>query len=245
MSVRIGTSGWAYPEWKPAFYPAGLPQDRFLAHYATRLTACEVNGTFHRVPTTATVERWAAATPEDFRFALKAPRGVTHTAGGEWDDGARRLLDRLIAAIAPLGARAAAILLRFPDDRPYDEKMLAAMLEHWPCATPAVFDFRHPSWFTPEVVHDVAAAGGTVCATDTAGRVVDALPPGPLAYVRLRAERYTESARDGWRDRLEREGRVRPVLAFARHEGIPAGDPLAGVGLADWLCHALREGAGR
>lgn len=243
MGVHIGTSGWAYPEWKPAFYPADLPQRRFLEHYATRLSACEVNGTYYRVPSRDAVDGWLDATPEEFRFAIKAPKAVTHGSTGGWSAGARRQLDRLLAAIAPAGDRVGAILLRFPDHLQYDEKLLAAMLAGWPSPTPPVFDFRQASWLRTDVLEAVGAAGGTVCGTDTAGEVLPSLPPGPIAYARLRAEHYSAAARDGWRGLLLAEGARRPVMAFARHEGIPAGDPFAGVGLADWLCSSVADAA--
>jgi hypothetical protein len=87
----------------------------------------------------------------------------------------------------------------------------------------------------PEVEGRIAAAGGTVCVSETTGAVLPRLPEGPLAYVRLRADRYSAEARDGWRDLLEREAAGRPVYAFAKHEGLEAGDPFGGVGLAEWL----------
>jgi hypothetical protein len=81
----------------------------------------------------------------------------------------------------------------------------------------------------------VAGRGATVCLTDTTGAVPRQLPPGPIAYVRLRAERYDEEQREGWRALVAREAEHRPVMAFARHEGLPADDPGCGVGLAQWL----------
>ena len=74
-----------------------------------------------------------------------------------------------------------------------------------------------------------------MCVSETAGEVLPRLPPGPLGFVRLRAERYSDEARRGWLELLEREAAERPVYAFAKHEGIPAGNPYAGVGLAQWL----------
>ena len=81
----------------------------------------------------------------------------------------------------------------------------------------------------------IAAAGGTVCVGETAGAVLPRLPDGPFAYVRLRADRYSPEARGAWRDLLEREAAGRPVYAFAKHEGLEAGDPFGGIGLAEWL----------
>ena len=76
--IRVGTSGYNYPEWRGAFYPADLPAGRMLAFYAERFTSVEVNYTFYRMPTPALTAGWARATPDGFVFALKAPRRITH-----------------------------------------------------------------------------------------------------------------------------------------------------------------------
>src|SRR5450432_3320817 len=76
--LLAGTSGFAYPAWKPAFYPQKLAAANFLAHYATRLNAVEINYTFRRLPSVATLEKWVAATPDGFVFAMKANMRITH-----------------------------------------------------------------------------------------------------------------------------------------------------------------------
>lgn len=241
MALHVGTSGFAYREWQPDFYPAGLPATRFLEHYAQALTACEVNATFYRLQTATTIGRWAAAAPEGFRFAAKAHRGLTH--GRAWPPGADdegAFLDRFLQSLAPFGDRLGAILFQFPPYRRRDDEGLTAFMDRLPPGAPFALEFRHATWDDPEVAQRVAAAGGTICLSETGGAVPDALPPGARAYVRLRAERYTAEARDGWRDLLDREAQTREVFAFAKHEGVPAGDPFTGVGLASWLCDALR-----
>ncbi|MDQ4094763.1 MAG: DUF72 domain-containing protein, partial [Actinomycetota bacterium] len=72
MTLFVGTSGWAYREWKPDFYPAELPQARFLAHYGRQLSACEINATFYRLQSESTFTKWATAVPDDFRYSIKA-----------------------------------------------------------------------------------------------------------------------------------------------------------------------------
>ena len=76
--IRVGTSGYNYPEWKGAFYPAGLPAARMLRFYAERFDTVEINYTFYRMPTPALAARWAEATPDRFVFTLKAPGRITH-----------------------------------------------------------------------------------------------------------------------------------------------------------------------
>ncbi len=235
MSLHVGTSGWSYPEWKPGFYPEGLPQSRFLAHYASVLTACEINATHYRLQSEDAVARWAAQTPEGFRFAAKAHRRLTHMRALPPAGGGDEFLARFLESLQPLGGRLGAVLLQFPPTRVRDDGVLAELLACLPPGLATALEFRHESWLVPEVEERIAAAGGTVCVSETTGAVLPRLPEGPLAYVRLRADRYSAEARDGWRDLLEREAAERPVYAFAKHEGLEAGDPFGGVGLAEWL----------
>jgi uncharacterized protein YecE (DUF72 family) len=231
----VGTSGWAYKEWSGAFYPDGLPQARFLEHYSRMLGACEVNATFYRLQSEATFLRWRQSVPESFRFAVKAHRGVTHRKRFDPRPGAGDLLGRFLGSLEPLGERLACMLLQFPDFVERDDAALRSLLGALPAALPFACEFHHPSWDEPQVWESVATRGGTICLLETQGSVPDRLPPGPIAYVRMKATRYDEQARVGWLDLLRREAAGRDVYAFAKHEGVPAGDPFAGVGLAQWL----------
>src|SRR5262245_43207953 len=235
MSLYVGTSGWAYPEWRLGFYPPGLPQSRFLEHYGSVLSACEINATFYRLQSEATLRRWAEAVPERFRFALKAHRALTHGAIFPPDRAEDGLLARFLASVATVGDRLGALLVQLPPTRPRDDAGLGRLLAALDGGPPAAFEFRHASWVDPAVAERVVAGGGTICLAETTGIVPDALPAGRIAYVRLRADRYDDEARAGWRDLLAREARERPVFCFAKHEGVPAGDPHVGVGLAEWL----------
>lgn len=243
VSLHIGTSGWAYKEWKPAFYPPAIPQGRFLEHYASVLSACEINATHYRLQAPEVVERWAGATPAAFRFAVKAHRRLTHARQMAWDADGRAFLERFTRSVAPLGERLGAVLLQYPPSRRRDDDGLQAVLDALPGGMPFALEFRHESWQDAGLRDTIAARGGTICISETEGAVLDGLPPGPFAYVRLRADRYSLEARSGWLELLRREAAERPVFAFAKHEGIPAGDPFGGIGLAAWLAGAT-EGEG-
>src|SRR6266542_3675169 len=78
MKFWIGTSGFQYAEWKRNFYPEDLPAAQMLSFYADRFSTTEINYTFHRIPAPKTIENWKTLTPENFRFALKAPQKITH-----------------------------------------------------------------------------------------------------------------------------------------------------------------------
>ncbi|MCC6830068.1 MAG: DUF72 domain-containing protein [Thermoleophilia bacterium] len=232
MTLHLGTSGWAYPEWKPDFYPAGLPRDRFLEHYASVLGACEVNATHYRLQSGSAVANWAAAVPDGFRFVAKAHRRLTHARDL---GGAPEFMEDFLESLRPLGDRLGAILLQLPPSRTRDDAALAALMSQVPADLPFAMEFRHESWIDDAVTTAVVNAGGTLCVSDTTGTPPDALPPGRIAHVRLRAEKYTEEARRRWLELLVREAADRDVYAFAKHEGVPAGNPFAGVTMAEWM----------
>ena len=242
MALFVGTSGWSYREWKPDFYPPDLSQRRWLEHYGATLTACEVNATFYRLQSEETFAKWAAATPESFRYSAKAHRRITHGRSIAPDEGRGEFIKTYLDSLRPLGNRLGAVLLQYPPKRERDDSALDALLEFLPPEYRYAFEFRHESWADQEVYERIATAGATVCLAGTTGEVPGSLPPGPLAYVRLRTERYTEEQRAGWLRLFQREATTRDVFAFAKHEGIPAGDPYGGVGLAQWMNERVLKG---
>ena len=242
-NLYLGTSGWAYREWKPDFYPADVPHKRWLEHYCSALTACEINATFYKLQSPATFEKWSENTPESFRFTTKAHRRLTHSKTITLEEESRRsFFDAWLASVRRLGPRLGATLFQFPPYRRRDDDALNALLAALPEGLRAAFEFRHESWEDDYVAKTIAEAGGTICISNTNGEVPESLPPGPLAYVRLRTERYSPEARAGWLDLLKRESAERDVFAFAKHEGIPTGDEYGGVGLAQWMVQQVTAG---
>jgi uncharacterized protein YecE (DUF72 family) len=236
MTLFVGTSGWAYKEWKPDFYPEGVPQKRWLEHYVTALSSCEINATFYRIQAEETIAKWAAIAPDGFRFTAKAYRGLSYVKSIAPDETRRALLRDFVASLGALGDHLGAVLVQLPGFRARDDEGLAALLEALPDGVSFAFEFRHPSWDDPSVHERIAAAGASLCISDTEGRVPSSLPPGPVGYVRLRAAEYTPEARAGWRTLLREEATARPVYAFAKHKtGLPASSPYGGIGLARWL----------
>jgi uncharacterized protein YecE (DUF72 family) len=152
LPVRIGCSGWNYADWRGRFYPPGLPARRWLAHYATQFDTVEVNTTFYRLARPTAVAAWVAESPEDFLFAVKASRYLTHM---------RRLQDmergveRLYAGIAPLvgSDKLGPVLWQLPANFHRDDDRLAFALARLPPGRHC-FEFRHESWFT-EPVYDL------------------------------------------------------------------------------------------
>jgi uncharacterized protein YecE (DUF72 family) len=225
--LRVGTSGFAYPGWSPRFYPAGLRPAALLGHYATRLSACELNNTYYQQPTAAKVDAWLAATPSDFRFAVKAQRGgsyrslqVDPVASVPW----------LTESLRRFGERLGTVLFRVPDGVARSDERLAALLAAWPRDLPLTMEFQDPSWHVDEVFSILAEAGAAICATELPD---EPEPPtlrrsGPSLYLRLRRHDYSSAELAAWADRLE------PFLAdgldafvFFRHDDVGRGAELA------------------
>ena len=146
-----GTSGFAYPAWKPGFYPADVPASRFLEHYATRLNALEVNYSFRRSPSASTLESWVARTPPGFLFAMKAHQRITHWLRLK---NVEEPLEFFLDAMAPLRARKrlGPVLFQLPPDLQRDDDRLAAFLALLPADVRFTMEFRHASWFADEVL---------------------------------------------------------------------------------------------
>jgi uncharacterized protein YecE (DUF72 family) len=226
-TVRVGTSGFAYPGWAPRFYPDGLRGDALLRHYASRLKACELNNTYYQQPTAAKVAAWLEATPPDFRFAVKAQRGGTFrslrvdpVASVPW----------LTEPLRPFGERLGTVLFRVPDNVRRDDTQLAALLAAWPRDLPLTVEFQDPSWHVDEVFEMLRAAGAAVCATELPE---DSEPPvlrrtGPFLYLRLRRHDYSPDELKAWAARLEpfvTDGL--DAFVFFRHDEVGRGGELA------------------
>jgi uncharacterized protein YecE (DUF72 family) len=147
--VRVGCSGWNYPHWRERVYPKGLPQRRWLEYYATLFDTVEVNNTFYRLPKRTSVAGWVERTPAEFVFAVKASRYLTHLKRlTDLDRG----IERFYESIEPLFAssKLGPVLWQLPGNFRRDDERLGAALERLPAGRHC-FEFRHASWFTPEV----------------------------------------------------------------------------------------------
>lgn len=228
MSLFVGTSGWAYKEWKPDFYPADLPQSKFLEHYATKLTAVEINATYHRRQEESTLKKWAGFVPEHFRFVVKGHRAITPRAQDP------TMLEEFLSDMRVLGPQLAAIFFQFPLKRDGNEQGFEKFLANLDGGVPVAFDLKHASWHTADIAQKVAQAGATLCLSDREGKAPKSLPEGPIAYVRLRGGTYAKKERANWKALLDAESADRDVYVFVKHDEGP-GDEYTGVGLAQWL----------
>ncbi|HET6629426.1 MAG TPA: DUF72 domain-containing protein, partial [Woeseiaceae bacterium] len=199
VKLYCGTSGFSFKEWKGPFYPEKLPANRMLAYYAERLPTVEINNTFYRMPRRELLEGWAGEVPDSFRFAIKAPRRITHVK--QLAD-CREEAGYFFETLQALGPRLGVVLLQLPPHSRVDVDKLKGFLELVPGEVPTAFEFRHPSWRDAAVLAVLARRGAAWVTADTDGSEAPELPEtGALAYLRLRAESYTDEALESWKAR--------------------------------------------
>jgi len=215
--LRVGTSGFAYPAWAPAFYPPGTRPAGLLAAYGARLSACELSTTYHRQPSPAVVAAWRAAVPNGFRFTWKLLRSGTRRAYAADPAGT---LPWLTGPPAGLGDRLGAALLRVPAGQARDDDRLDRLLRAWPAGIPLALELVDPSWHVDETHARLRKAGVVLVVTET-DEAPD--PPltvtGPFLYLRLRRTAYADADLDAWAARIEpflADGR--DAYAFFRHD---------------------------
>jgi uncharacterized protein YecE (DUF72 family) len=217
--LYAGTSGFAYPAWKPVFYPADLPAGRFLEHYARQLNCVEINYTFRHMPSQKTLESWVEATPPGFSFAVKAHQRITHAH--RLKDGVQDPLRYFLSAVRPLleAGRLGPVLLQLPPNLRLDRDRLARFLEWLPDDARFAFEFRDPSWFTGEVFELLREHNASLCVADAEKLAVPDVVTADFAYYRLRKPPYDELALRrvrGRADALLAEGR--DVYVVFKHE---------------------------
>ncbi|MFC3494215.1 DUF72 domain-containing protein [Glycomyces rhizosphaerae] len=207
MPVLVGTSGWQYRDWRGVLYPEGVPQRRWLEHYAGHFATVENDGAFYRLPAHAVFERWRSETPERFVMALKASRFLTHL---------KRLRDpaepvrRLTDAASGLGNRLGPFLLQLPPTLKADPDLMAACLDRFPKGARVAVEPRHESWWNDDVRSVLTERDAALCWADRGGRPVTPLwRTASWGYLRLHEGRakpapsYGDAALRSWCRRID------------------------------------------
>jgi uncharacterized protein YecE (DUF72 family) len=219
MAIRIGTSGFSYKEWKRIFYPADLAADRFLSYYATRFDAVEVDSTFYRMPTPAALDAWREATPEPFRFAIKASQRITHRERLAVPSDS---VGYLLGLLERLGSRLGVVLYQLPPFFRRDDARLEAFLATLPPNPKSALEFRHLSWFVDDTYRLLEKYGVALCINDNDEFDCPKRLTAKHTYVRLRRDSYPPEERAAWRDRLrEFDAQGIEVFAFIKHKDNP------------------------
>lgn len=200
-AIRIGCSGWSYPEWRGRFYERALPEAEWFGFYATQFDTVEINNSFYQLPSAATIARWAAQAPPGFLYTVKANRFITHF---------RKLkepaapLRQFFARVRGLEGHLGPVLYQLPPRWRYDRERLRAFLALLPADLLHVFEFRDPSWMVEDALALLDAHGASVCVHDLEPGFDRKRAVGPVAYVRFHgtapgyAGRYSAPALRAW-----------------------------------------------
>jgi Uncharacterized conserved protein len=221
--LYVGTSGWAYPTWKPAFYPEKLAQKKFLNFYASKLNAVEVNYTFRQLVKESTVQNWIADTPEHFRFTIKAHQVLTHIKRLKSAD---EFLMRFMGTLEGLerAGRLGPVLFQLPPNFKADTGVLSEFLKCLPRTVRTAFEFRNASWFDDTTWSTLREKNAALCVAESEERDTPDVLTADFAYYRYRKPNYTAEERQAMVGRInEHLTAGRDVYAYFKHEETPEG----------------------
>jgi uncharacterized protein YecE (DUF72 family) len=225
-TLFLGTSGFAYDEWRHGvFYPEGLPASRMLGHYAGVFRSVEINYTFRRFPSEATLAAWREQTPAGFRFTLKANQRITHSKRLR---DARGEVAAFLARAAALGDKLGPVLFQCPPQLVYDAALLEAFADALPPGLAAAMEFRHPSWRRAWPFLAERGIARCVADTDDERAAAEHLIWQPFGYLRLRRTAYDDGELAVWSQRIAAAlAGGRDVYCYFKHEDSAAGPRMA------------------
>jgi uncharacterized protein YecE (DUF72 family) len=231
--VWFGTSGFSYKEWRPVFYPEGLSDKQFLQYYSSQLNSVEIDSTFYRMPSAKTLEAWKAATPDHFRFTIKASQQITHRQRLKVPSEA---LDYFMNVVPGLEGRLGMVLFQLPPFLKHDQQKLEAFLDILPRGVHAAFEFRHESWFAEDVYRLLRDRNVALCIHDADEHTTPIELTAGFTYIRLRRSLYSDAQRKEWQNHIlawARDGIE--VFAYIKHQDNPNA-PLIALEFARGLC---------
>ncbi len=224
----VGTSGWAYPSWKPDFYPEELAAKRFLPFYSSQMNSVEVNYTFRQLPSAKALGDWLAATPEGFTFSFKAPQRITHF---------KRLRDckndvaQFVDVLRPVreAGKLGLLLFQLPPNFKADAERLRSFLElpvlNADGAPPIAFEFRHESWFAPEMEAVLREHNAAVCIAESDDLATPEMhtASGHTSFRLRRNGGYKAAELADFAKRFIALSATRDVYVYFKHEDEPSG----------------------
>ncbi len=208
----VGTSGWVYRHWRGVFYPTHLATAHWFEYYAQHLRTVEINNTFYRLPEAGAFEGWRRQAPPGFVYAVKASRYITHLK--KLKDAAGPLA-RFLERARLLGPHLGPVLYQLPPHWRQDLDRLEEFLELLPHDLLQAFEFRDPSWLTPETFALLDRFGAGYCIMDLPGVASPVLTTGRLVYIRFHGP---DRVYEGSYSEKELAGWARRIRGFLRHK---------------------------
>jgi uncharacterized protein YecE (DUF72 family) len=225
-NLFVGTSGWAYPTWKPGFYPADVPARAFLNFYAAHLNSVEVNYTFRTLPSPSQLQGWLDATPPGFRFSFKAPQRITHFQRlRESTDTTAEFLAALEPALQ--AGKLGPVLFQLPPNFAADDARLDDFLK-----IPALkkkklrlaFEFRHPSWFSEATYSILRGHNAALCIAESDDLATPDIATADFRCYRLRRSGgYSAGQITDFTARFTALAQHGELFAYFKHEDEPTG----------------------
>lgn len=223
--IWIGTSGFQYPEWKGTFYPEKLAAKKMLTYYGQHFPTTESNYTFRTIPSIKILSNWAAETPSNFRFTLKALQEITHFKKLR---GCDEVIARFWEAAGTLNDKLGAILFQLPPYFKKDLMLLNDFLTSLPHAMKCAFEFRHESWFSDDVFASLHTNNAALCIADSDKLKTPVVRTADHLNFRLRDEGYTTKDIERWAEViLEQAPQAKLIFVYFKHEESGVGPKFA------------------
>lgn len=204
--IYIGTSGWSYKHWQESFY-LDLKSPQWLNHYGTIFSTVEINSTFYHTPSISTIQNWHAQVPSNFVFSIKASRYITHRKKlHDCEESIHFFYERIKHFKDKVGP----ILFQLPPSFKMDKDVLVEFISHLNPKNQHTFEFRHPSWFTPEIYDLLSKNQMGLCITDLNGTLSPQEITSFFTYIRLHGPKeaysgsYSASELKAWEKKIEK-----------------------------------------
>lgn len=224
MTVLVGTSGFAFKEWKGPFYPEDLKDDAMLGFYSGRYQTVEINNTFYRLPKQHVLQDWASEVPDGFTFSIKASQRITHYARLKPDSASA--LAFLLENTSTLGGKLGPILFQLPPNMQKNLDRLQGFLALLPSDRRFTIEFRHESWFDEAVFAALRAHDIALCVSESAEFTGVNVATASWGYLRLHRQDYTDGMLAEWQDRVAAQPWT-DTYVFFKHDYIDGAGPLA------------------
>jgi len=188
MRVNVGCSGWFYWHWKDRFYPSNVPQSKWFKFYTTKFNTVELNSTFYHFPKISTAKNWYKQSPKNFIYTLKVNRVITHIKKFK---ATSQLVKDFYKVGDELKEKIGCFLFQLPPSLKFNKKKLDGIIDQLDLKRRNVLEFRHESWFTPEVYEILRKNKIIFCIVSS--------PSLPEDFVKTTEEIYVRfHGRGGW-----------------------------------------------
>ncbi len=215
VKIRIGTSGWYYNHWSGLFYPAELPKSKWFEYYAKDFDTVEINNTFYHLPKEGFLKKWHKQAPKNFIYSIKANRYITHIK--RLKDSSEPL-ERFIERVGILAEKLGPILYQLPPSLHKDLDLLKSFVKLLPKKLPAVFEFRHKSWYSEDTFKLLSQFGVGFCIHDMPGKESPRIITADIIYIRFHGPTgkytgsYSKSALQNWAKWIKQHSKEAPSI---------------------------------